>query len=74
MALFSFLFAISILARCAFALRTEHFDVNIPDDNNAIPLNFTNYRMMKRQEEDMNLVWVSPGEIQTYAWYPARDF
>lgn len=73
MAPFNFLFAASILARCAFALPTEHFDVNIPDDSNAIPLNVTNYRIMKRQEEDRNLVWVSPSEIQTYAWYPARD-
>ena len=56
MAPFNFLIAASILARCAFALPTEHFDVNITGDNNAIPLDVTNYRMMKRQEEDKNLV------------------
>ncbi|KAM0710354.1 hypothetical protein Q7P35_002716 [Cladosporium inversicolor] len=75
MVLFKFLIlAASILARSSFALPTKQFDIDILDDHNDIPLNVTNSRMMRRQQEDRNLVFVAPGEIQTYAWYPARDF
>lgn len=75
MAPFKFLLlAAPILARSAFALPTEHFDIDIVDDHNDIPLNVTNYRMMRRQQEDKNMVFVSPGEIQTYACYPDQNF
>lgn len=75
MAPFKFLLlAASILARSTFALPTEQFDIDTPDDHNDIPLNVTNYRMMRRQQEDKNMVFVAPGEIQTYARYPTYRF
>lgn len=65
MAPFKFIFlAASILARSSFALPTEQFDIDTLDDHNDIPLNVTNHRMMRRQQEDRNLVFVAPGEIR----------
>jgi hypothetical protein len=69
-----FLLAASILARSSFALPTEQFDIDTTDNHNDIPLNVTNYRMMRRQQEDKNMVFVAPGEIQTFARSPLYDF
>jgi len=75
MAPFKFLLlATSIFTRSAFAFPTEQVDIDTLNVRNEIPLNVTNYRMMKRQEEDRNLVFVSPGEVQTFARYPDYQF
>jgi hypothetical protein len=68
------LLAASIFARSSSALPTEQFDIDTSNGHNEIPLNVTNHRMMRRQQEDRNLVFVAPGEIQTYARYPLYRF
>lgn len=71
----SILLMASILARSVFALPTQHCEIDKLENQYDEPLNVTEYqKLMRRQMEDKNMVFVADGEIQTYAWYPDSDW